>query len=364
MLLADMGATVVKVESPEGDDTRRWRPPVRGDESSYYLSINRNKHSIVLDFAQPGDLAVARDLARRADVVVENFRAGGLARFGLDYESVRSSNPAVVYASITGFGTREGADLPGYDLLVQALSGLMSLTGAPEGPGFRSGVAVFDVIAGLHVGLGVLAALRDRDRSGEGQLVEVDLMSSALSGLVNQSATYVMAGVVPMRMGNEHPSLYPYGPMPTADGDLIIAAGNDRQFRTLCGALRRPELADDERFVTVARRNANRAALRPLLEEALSAHDAQEWFRRLRRAGVPSAPIQDVAQGIATAVDLGLEPVVTVGDGDDSVPMIRHPVTFSRTPAGHDLVPPALGSATDRVRRWLAEPSANGRPPG
>ncbi|MBA4101336.1 MAG: carnitine dehydratase, partial [Arthrobacter sp.] len=234
MLLADMGATVIKVESPSGDETRAWKPPVFDGQSTYYLSINRNKRSIALDFGDPDDIDTARNIAAGADVVIENFKPGGLDRFGLDYASITERNPAVVYASITGFGAAGGAALPGYDLLVQAMSGLMSLTGDPEFPAYRSGVAVFDVITGLHAAIGVLSALHERSQSGRGQRIEVNLMSSALSGMVNQTGGYLLSGNVPTRMGNEHPSIYPYEPLPTADGEIVLAIGNDRQFRTLC----------------------------------------------------------------------------------------------------------------------------------
>src|SRR5690348_11672304 len=234
MLLADLGAEVVKVESRAGDDTRTWQPPVRDGVATYYLGVNRNKRSVALDLKDPGDTALAHELARRADVLVENFKPGGLARFGLDYETVAAGNPGIVYASISGFGSGpKGASLPGYDLIVQAISGLMSLTGAPDGEPYRAGVAVFDVMAGLHATIGVLSALNHRHATGRGQHVEVNLLSSAMSGLVNQTSAFVAGGVVPFRMGNSHPSLFPYEPLPCSDGDLIITAGNDGQFRKL-----------------------------------------------------------------------------------------------------------------------------------
>jgi crotonobetainyl-CoA:carnitine CoA-transferase CaiB-like acyl-CoA transferase len=225
MLLADMGAEVIKVESPGGDDTRSWVPPVRPDGvSTYYSAINRNKKSVVLNLKDEDDLAAAKELAARADVVIENFKPGGLKRFGLDYRSVRERNEAVIYCSISGFGTAEGAGLPGYDLIVQAMSGLMSLTGDPNGEPYRAGISVFDVMAGLHSTIGILAALHHRDRTGEGQNIETSLMASAMSGLVNQTSAYVAGGVTPFRMGNAHPSLFPYEALPTKDDDLIITA--------------------------------------------------------------------------------------------------------------------------------------------
>ncbi len=238
MLLADLGADVIKVESPAGDDTRRWTPPETADGvSTYYMAINRNKRSVALDFAREADLTAARELARRADILVENFKPGGLAKFGLDYESVRAGNASIIYASISGFGSGGGSHLPGYDLMVQAMSGLMSLTGDPEGPPYRSGISVFDVIAGLHTTIGILAALNYRASTGAGQHVQASLMASALSGMVNQTSAYAAAGVTPFRMGNAHPSLYPYEPLPTADGR---SHHHRRQRRSVPQAMRRP----------------------------------------------------------------------------------------------------------------------------
>ncbi len=353
MLLADMGATVVKIESPDGDETRDWKPPVRNGESTYYLSINRNKGSIALDLQDPDDREIARDIARRADIVVENFKPNGLNRFGLDYESVAAVNPAVIYASITGFGTASGAALPGYDLLVQALSGLMSVTGSPETPAYRSGVAVFDVMTGLHTAIGILAALQERHRSGKGQRVEVNLMSSALSGMVNQTAGYVLSGTVPTRLGNEHPSIYPYEPMATGDGDIVIAIGNDPQFRRLCEAIGTPALSEDDRFAAAPQRSLNRHLLRPLLLEALSNRSSAEWFEVLTQARIPCAPINDVRQGLEFAKGIGLDPVVEVGQGADALPGIRNPITFSETPVSYDLVPPAHDGHREPILAWL-----------
>src|SRR3954452_5342520 len=238
MLLADLGAQVVKVEGPNGDDTRTWQPPVREGIATYFLSINRNKRSIALDLRDPEDLALAHELARRADVFLENFKPGGLARFGLDYDSVSATNPGIVYGSISGFGSGpKGASLPGYDLIVQAISGLMSLTGSPDGEPYRAGIAVFDVMAGLHATIGVLSALNHRHSTGRGQHVEVNLLASAMSGLVNQTSAFVAGGVVPFRMGNSHPSLFPYEPLPCSDCDLIVSAGIVSQFRNLCDVL-------------------------------------------------------------------------------------------------------------------------------
>jgi crotonobetainyl-CoA:carnitine CoA-transferase CaiB-like acyl-CoA transferase len=353
MLLADLGADVVKVEGPQGDDTRTWTPPARGEVSTYYLGVNRGKRSIALDLRDEGDARLARELARRADVLVENFRPGGLTRYGLDYAAVSSGNPGVVYASISGFGSGAGARVPGYDLMVQAMSGLMSLTGEPDGPPYRAGISVFDVMAGNHAVIGVLAALRHRDTTGRGQHVEVNLMSSALTGLVNQSSAYVAGDVVPFRMGNAHPSVFPYEPLPTADHDLIVAAANDGQFRKLCEVLGIPEVADDPRFARNADRTARREELRPLLVERLVTRPADEWFALLVEAGVPSGPINTIDGGFAAAERFGLEPVVVVGEGERAVPTTRHPIRFSETPAGYALPPPELDEHGGELRKWL-----------
>src|SRR5829696_4098079 len=360
MLLADLGAEVVKVEGPGGDDTRTWVPPVRSvdgrDVSTYYLGVNRNKRSVALDLKDPDDVAAARELARRADVLVENFKPGGLARFDLDYDSVAAGNPGVVYASISGFGSGPGgAALPGYDLIVQAISGFMSLTGETDGEPYRAGVALFDVMAGLHATIGVLSALNHRHETGRGQHVEVNLLSSALSGLVNQTSAFVAGGVIPFRMGNSHPSLFPYEPLPCADGELIITAGNDGQFRRLCEVLGLPELSDDPRFRRNEDRTANRDELRPLLVERLRTRPKLDWFRDIIAAGVPCGPINTIDQGVAFAEEVGLDPVVVVGEGAAAVPSVRNPITFSATSAEYRLPPPTLDEHGDEIRRWLSE---------
>lgn len=352
MLLADLGAVVVKVETPNGEDTRRWKPPVRGEDATYYLSINRNKLDITLDFKNPEDLKLAKELASRADVMVENFKPGGLNRFGLDYESVKAANPSIVYASVTGFGGHN--PMPGYDLLVQGLSGFMSVTGHSDGPATRAGVAVFDVMTGLHTTIGILAALQHRTRTGKGQRVETNLLSSALSGLVNQSTAYVAAGVVPTRMGNEHPSLYPYQPMPTGEGEIIVAVGNDAHFNILATVLEREEWLEDSRFATAVPRNEHREQLAPLLTEALSHKTAQEWFHLLSEAGLPCAPINTIQQGVELADKLGLEPVVETTTGNRVIPTVRNPIRLSESPATYDLAPPTLGHDNEAVRAWLA----------
>src|SRR5699024_2952924 len=233
MLLADMGATVIKVESPGGDDTRAWRPPEHDGVSTYFMSINRNKRAIALDFNDQQDIQTVYDIIGRADVLVENFKPGGLEKFGLDPERVAQRWPELVHATITGFGTTGGASMPGYDLLAQAVSGMMTLTGEPDGEPQRAGVAIFDVMTGLHAALGIMGALRDRSVTGQGQHIGVNLLSSALSGMVNQTVGYAAGGSVPMRMGNDHPSLFPYGPLMASDSNIVICCGNEAQFGSL-----------------------------------------------------------------------------------------------------------------------------------
>lgn len=357
MLLADMGATVIKVEGPAGDDTRTWVPPTKDGVATYYMSINRNKKSVVLDYSKPEDRKLAVELARRADIALENMKPGGMAKFGLDYESLSKVNPRLIYLSISGFGTAEGAWLPGYDLIVQAVSGLMSLTGEPSGPPFRAGISVFDVMTGLHGTIGVLAALNQRHATGKGQHVEVNLLSSAMSGLVNQTGAYAAAGVVPFRMGNAHPSLFPYEAMPTKDRDLIIAAGNDKQFRSLCEVLDIAHLADDPRFRVNADRTKNREELRPFILEKLAQWQADDLFVALNKVGVPCGPINSIGDGVELAERLGLVPRVTVGDGAREVTLIRNPIDFSDAELRYELPPPLLGEHTEEVRQWLSEPA-------
>lgn len=353
MLLADMGATVIKVEGPAGDDTRTWVPPTKDGVATYYMSINRNKRSIVLDYTKAEDRELAVELARRADIALENMKPGGMAKYGLDYESLSKVNPRLIYLSISGFGTAEGAWLPGYDLIVQAVSGLMSLTGEPDGPPFRAGISVFDVMTGLHGTIGVLAALNQRQSTGRGQHVEVNLLSSAMSGLVNQTGAYAAAGVVPFRMGNAHPSLFPYEAMPTKDRDLIIAAGNDKQFRSLCEVLGLEGVADDPRFRINADRTKNREELRPFLLDKLRQWAADDLFVALNKVGVPCGPINSIGDGVELAEKLGLRPRVSVGEGEREVTLIRNPIDFSDAELRYELPPPTLGEHTEEIREWL-----------
>jgi crotonobetainyl-CoA:carnitine CoA-transferase CaiB-like acyl-CoA transferase len=345
MMLADFGATVIKVERPGvGDETRSWGPPYddRG-EATYFQSVNRNKHAIVLDLATEADLERARALALESDVLVENFRPGVMDRLGLGHEQLRVDRPALIYCSITGFGSGAGARLPGYDLLVQALGGLMSITGDPGGEPQKVGVALVDVLAGLFATVGILAAARHRDATGEGQLVEVNLLSALLAALVNQASAYTIAGVVPERLGNAHPSIAPYELVATAEGDLVLAVGNDRQFAALCAVIGAPELAGDRRFRANADRVANREALRRRLEEQLAQRPALEWAELLTEERVPAGVVNDVRAAFALAQSLGLEPTVAIARDDGGVVRLTsNPVRLSRTPASYRGAPPSF----------------------
>jgi crotonobetainyl-CoA:carnitine CoA-transferase CaiB-like acyl-CoA transferase len=351
MTLGDLGADVIKVESPAGDETRTWKPPAAGDGSAtYFLAANRNKRSLALDLAAPAERELARQLIARADVMVDNFKPGGLRRLGLDPDDLRAANPGLVHCSITGFGTGPGAALPGYDPLVQALSGLMSITGPPEAGGSKVGVALVDVIAGLGAAVAILAALRARERDGAGQRIEVDLLSSALAALVNQASGFLNTGAVPGRLGNDHPSIEPFATYAAGDGALMICAGNDRQFAALAAALGRPELGTDPRFATNEARVEHRAALREAIEARLGRASVADWTERLREAGVPAGPVNDVASAFELATSLGLDPV----DEHAGVRTVASPLGLRATPPTTRLPPPGLDEHGDEIRAWLA----------
>ncbi|MEO5919515.1 MAG: CoA transferase [Pseudolysinimonas sp.] len=352
VMLADLGARVIKVERPgTGDDTREWGPPWAGSSSSYFESANRSKESIALDFAEESDLAIARALVDRADIVIENSRSGALERYGLDAAVVRRRNPGAVYVSITGFGSGAGAELPGYDFLVQAVGGLMSITGEPDGEPMKVGVAVVDLLAGKDVVMGVLAALLHRERTGRGQHVEVNLLSSAVASLANQASSYLATGAAPRRLGNHHPSIAPYGAFRAADGLLAIAVGNDRQWALLASALDATELAGDKRFTTNGLRVENRDALIIELESRLADADVAGWIERMGTAGIPAGKVNDVGEALALAAGLGLEPTMDVGAGHPA--QLRHPVRYSAFEPVAPAAPPALDADRAAVLAWL-----------
>jgi crotonobetainyl-CoA:carnitine CoA-transferase CaiB-like acyl-CoA transferase len=351
MTLGDLGAEVIKIEAPRGDETRGWGPPFDADgRATYHHAANRNKRSIVLDLTLPTDVAVARRLCEHADIVVSNFRPGTLERFGLGYELIASANPRVIFCELSGFGEAAGRELTGYDPLLQALGGLMSVTGPPETPS-KVGVALVDVVAGLYAATAVLAAVHARARSGVGQRLTTDLLSVTLAALANQATGWLGSGTLPERLGNTHPSIEPFATYQAADGPLMICAGSDRQFARLAAALGRPELADDERFVSNDARVRHREALRPLLEQALATGSCSLWAERLVAAGVPAGPVQTLDAAFALAERLGLEPV----DEHGGVRTVRFPVKLSATPATTRLPPPGLGEHSAELRRLAGE---------
>ncbi|MFI0788590.1 CaiB/BaiF CoA transferase family protein [Streptomyces lydicus] len=355
--LADLGADVIKVERPgAGDDTRAWGPPFTADgTAAYFDAANRSKRGLALDLGDPDDAAAARELARRADVLIENFRPGSLAGYGLDHTATRAANPGLVHCTITGFGSGPGARLPGYDFVVQAVGGLMSITGEPGGTPLKAGVALVDVLTAKDAATGILAALHHRQRTGHGQLVEVNLLSSLLGSLVNQASGHLATGRDPEPMGNRHPSIAPYETLACRDGQLLaVAVGNDRQFRALAEALGAPELAEDARFARNHDRVQNRTDLIKALENRLAADTPQGWTERLSAASVPCGPVNTLSQALELAARLGLDPVTPVGEG--RVPQVASPLRLSGTPVTQPVAPPRLDEDGIPLRTWLAGP--------
>ena len=366
-ILADLGAEVIKVERPgSGDDTRHWGPPYIKDadgndsrEAAYFQCANRNKQSLTLDFTQPEGQRIVRELAARADVVLENFKVGGLAAYGLDYESLKAVNPRLIYCSITGFG-QDGpyAKRAGYDFMIQGLGGLMSLTGKPdgeEGAGpMKVGVALTDILTGLYATVGVLAALNAREQGGQGQHLDVALLDVQVACLANQAMNYLATGAAPKRLGNAHPNIVPDQDFPTADGDFILAVGNDSQFRKFCEVAGLPALPDDPCFSTNKARVANRAELIPLLRQATVFKSTAEWVALLEAAGVPCGPINDLAQVFADPQVLARGLRVDMANGMGSTtPQVASPLRLSATPVDYRLAPPLLGEHTEELLQSL-----------
>ena len=350
MMMADFGADVIKIESTVGDETRAWAPPKAADGSSTYFSgVNRNKRSLVLDLNDPADHARALELVSTADVIMENFRPGVMAKFGLDVDSIAAIKPDIVYCSLTGFGAGAGKDLAGYDLLIQAMGGLMSVTGSPEGEPTKAGVALVDVISGLNAFSGVLLALRNRDAAAAAgeqpapQRCEIDLLTSLLSALSNQSSAVLNTGVDPRRMGNAHPSISPYELYQAADRPLVIAVGSDRHFALLVTKLGNADLATDARFVTNADRVAHRDALKVELEGLLAARSAAEWVDDLAGAGLPVGPVNSISEAFDLAERLGLDPAASLERDGEAVRSAANPIHLLESPAQYLLPPPHLG---------------------
>jgi crotonobetainyl-CoA:carnitine CoA-transferase CaiB-like acyl-CoA transferase len=351
MTLGDLGADVIKVERPDGgDDTRAWGPPWRDGESTYYLGLNRNKRSVALDLSDPGDVELARALAARADVLIESFRPGLMARWGLDGDTLRERNPRLVTCSITAFGTgAEGAALPGYDFLLQAMGGLMSITGEPDRQPLKVGSAVVDLVCGLLAVVGIQGALAERERTGRGRHVEVSLMDSVLTALLNQGSAWVAGGAVPGRLGNRHPSIVPYETFDASDRPFAVAVGNDRLFARLCTAIGLGELPGDPRFATNEARVANVDALAAQLQAVFATEPAAHWVDLLRGVSVPAGLINGVDEAWTLAEQLGMEPVTTV----DGVPLAQPPLRLDGERPPVRRRPPRLDEHGEEIRAWL-----------
>jgi crotonobetainyl-CoA:carnitine CoA-transferase CaiB-like acyl-CoA transferase len=352
MLLADMGARVIKIEHPgRGDDTRAWGPPFVDGESAYFLSINRNKESVTLDFKQPGGRAVLDRLIARADVLVENFRPGTLARQGLDYDAVAARHPSLVYASISGFG-QDGPkrDLPGYDAVVQAEGGLMSVTGAADGPPYRLGVAIADLVAGLLAAQGITLALFARQRTGRGQRVDIGMLDGVASLLSYQAGIFFATGDAPSRLGNRHPTIVPYETFEASDGEFVLAVGNDEQFARFCDVSGLAPLASDERFATNAARVRNYALIRPRLGEVLRGRTRRQWIEALTAAGVPCGSVRDIRE-VLTDPHLEARRMIEVVEhaSAGSLRVLGVPIKLSDTPGRVRSAPPTLGQHTAAV---------------
>ena len=374
-MLADLGADVVKVERPgAGDDTRHWGPPFLKDaqgndtnQASYFTACNRNKRSVTIDMATPEGQALIRQMAQQADVVVENFKVGGLRQYGLDHESLRALNPRLIYCSVTGFG-QDGpyAERAGYDLMVQAMTGLMSVTGRadsePGGGPLRVGVAVIDLFTGLYASNAILAALHARQQTGEGQHIDMALLDVGMAVLANQAAGFLATGQAPGRMGNSHPSLAPYQDFPTQDGAMLLAIGNDGQFQRFCAAAGQPEWAQDARFATNTLRVQHRAALIPAMEAVTRTRSTADWIALLEDKAVPCGPINTIAQAFddaqVKARGLRVDLPRSAGDGIAQVSTVASPLRLARNPPVLRHAPPALGQHTDEVLAELGLDSA------
>ena len=365
--LADLGASVIKVEKPgTGDDTRTYAPPYAANrdgshsgESAYFLSTNRGKRSVTIDFIHPEGQKLVQTLAAKSDVVIENFKVGGLAKYGLDYPSLQPLNPGLIYCSITGFGqTGPYRHKPGYDFMIQGIGGLMSITGEPDqrpgGGPMKVGVAVADIFTGLYAAIAILGALAHRDRTGAGQYIDLALLDTQVAVLANQAMNYLVTGVAPQRLGNAHPNIVPYQVFAASDGHIIVAVGNETQFARMCEVIGRPELASDARFASNASRVHNREELVAILQGIFVTRTMRDWLQALERAGVPCGPINTVADVFADpqvqARGLKLElPHPSIG----SVPSVANPIKYSATPIDYRSAPPMLGADTDEILREM-----------
>jgi crotonobetainyl-CoA:carnitine CoA-transferase CaiB-like acyl-CoA transferase len=372
-LLGDLGADVIKIERPgEGDDTRQWGPPYLKDgngrdrsESAYFCASNRNKRSVTVDMAKPEGAALIRRLLAHCDVLVQNFKAGGLKKYGLDYESLKPDFPRLVYCSISGFGqTGPYSNQAGYDYLAQAQGGIMSITGSPDGPPMKVGVGISDVMCGMYAAVAVLAALRHRDATGRGQHIDLALLDTTVAWLVNEAVNYFFSGIVPKRLGNAHPNIVPYQLLATSDGHFTLAVGNDAQFQKFCAFAGVPELASDPRFATNSRRVKHREELMPMIENITRTKPTKHWVDGLSALGVPSGPVNNIRQVFEDPQVLHRGMRIAVPDPhvrDGAVPLVGNPIKLSQTPVGYRLPPPKLGQHTDEVLRELLGLSDNER---
>jgi formyl-CoA transferase len=357
MVLGDLGADVIKVESPEGDETRGWGPPFAQGESAYYLCVNRNKRSIVVDFKTGEGRRVIHELIKRSDVLVENFRPGTLARFTLDFESVSRVNPRLIYCSITGFGqTGPLHDKPGYDFMIQAMGGLMSITGEPNGEPMKVGVAVADLFAGQNAVIAILAALQARSQTGKGQQLDISLFDSQVAMLANVASNYLVSGNLPKRYGNAHANIVPYQSFQASDAWLVIAVGNDRQFEKLCEVIGNVELVHDSRFVTNASRVENRAELFSILKPILLTRTATEWLSMLEIAGIPCGPINTLDKVLSMPQVEAREMLIHMQHEEiGELRLIGSPLKFSDTRVNYKRPPPRLGEHTQEILKQLIE---------
>lgn len=366
-LLGDLGATILKIENPksDGDDTRQWGPPFvtgtdgeRTDLSSYFMSANRNKRSVAADIGTPEGQAFVQALAARADVVIENFKPGGLAKYGLDHETLCVRHPSLVYCSISGFGqTGPNRDKPGYDLMAQGYGGIMSLTGEPDGAPMKVGVGIADVMCGMYATVGILAALRHRDQTGEGQHIDLALVDAQVAWLINEGVAHLTTGAPRPRRGNEHPSIVPYQTFHASDGYVLVAVGNDSQFARFCDFLGGPELAEDPRFATNPERLAHRETLIPMLEEMLRSRSQAEIIAGLEARKVPVGPVNTLEQVFTSdqVTARGMRIAMDRADAaDGAVELIGNPLNLSATPVRYDRAPPRFGQDTEAVEEWLA----------
>jgi formyl-CoA transferase len=359
MMLGDLGADVIKVESPEGDDTRRWGPPYQGSESAYYLCCNRNKRSIVLDLSTYQGRDIARKLALKSQVIVENFKIGVMENWGLGYEDLSRDNPALIYCSISGYGrTGPNAELPGYDYVLQGAGGIMSITGEPDGPPGKVGVAIVDLTAGMFALSSILAALRVRDLTGQGQRIDISLLDSHLAWLANVGSNYLVSGEVPQRYGNAHPNIVPYQAFQASDGWVILAVGNDRQWSRFCAAITRPDLAADHRFATNHERVSNRLTLIPILEQLFLTRTQAGWLSLLESCDVSAGPVNTVDRALSSPQAEARGMVQTVDHpGIGPLRMVASPLKLQGTPPTIRRHPPMLGEHTEEVLRELIDAS-------